>query len=77
MFCTVVDDIAAFMSQTIKIDNDIVKFDIWYTAGQERSDCVFPLRDRYHSLAPMYYRGAKAAVVIYDITNRVWVVFCV
>ena len=64
MFCTVVDDIAAFMSQTIKIDNDIVKFDIWDTAGQERSDCVFPLRDRYHSLAPMYYRGAKAAVVI-------------
>lgn len=77
MFCTVVDGIAAFMSQTIKIDNDIVKFDIWDTAGQERSDCVFPLRDRYHSLAPMYYRGAKAAVVIYDITNRVWVVFCV
>ena len=72
-----VDAIAAFMSQTIKIDNDIVKFDIWDTAGQERSVCVFPLRDRYHSLAPMYYRGAKAAVVIYDITNRVWVVFVV
>lgn len=28
--------IAAFLSQTIKIDNDIVKFDIWDTAGQER-----------------------------------------
>ena len=52
---------AAFMSQTIIIDSDIVKFDIWDTAGQER----------YHSLTPMYYRGAKAAVVIYDITNRV------
>ena len=29
------------------------------TAGQER----------YRSLAPMYYRGAAAAIVVYDITN--------
>ena len=28
--------LAAFLSQTIKIDNDIIKFDIWDTAGQER-----------------------------------------
>ncbi|KAM0852141.1 hypothetical protein ACQ4PT_051957 [Festuca glaucescens] len=26
-------------------------------------------QERYHSLAPMYYRGAAAAVVVYDITN--------
>lgn len=31
------------------------------TAGQER----------YHSLAPMYYRGAQAALVVYDITDMV------
>ena len=37
-----------------------VKFEIWDTAGQER----------YRSLAPMYYRGAAAAVVVYDITKR-------
>jgi Ras-related protein Rab-5B len=24
----------------------------------------------YHSLAPMYYRGAQAAIVVYDITNK-------
>lgn len=29
------------------------------TAGQER----------YHSLAPMYYRGAAAAIVVFDITH--------
>jgi len=28
-------------------------------------------QERYHSLAPMYYRGAQAAIVVYDITNQV------
>lgn len=28
--------------------------------------------ERYRSLAPMYYRGAGAAIVVYDITSRVW-----
>ncbi|KAF4516875.1 hypothetical protein B566_EDAN014359 [Ephemera danica] len=27
-------------------------------------------QERYHSLAPMYYRGAQAAIVVYDITNQ-------
>jgi small GTP-binding protein len=49
---------AAFLTSKIIIDDNIVKFEIWDTAGQER----------YRSLAPMYYRGAKAAVVVYDIT---------
>ena len=26
---------------------------------------------RFHSLAPMYYRGAQAAIVVYDITSAV------
>lgn len=60
---------AAFLSQTIKIrDKDVpngesdtvIKFEIWDTAGQER----------YKSLAPMYYRNANAALVVYDVTQQ-------
>ena len=53
---------AAFLSQTIALQGqpDVsVKFEIWDTAGQER----------YKSLAPMYYRNANAALVVYDITQ--------
>merc|ERR1711937_1059395 len=50
---------AAFLTQTVALNDTTVKFEIWDTAGQER----------YHSLAPMYYRGAAAAIVVYDITN--------
>merc|ERR1712106_222483 len=50
---------AAFLTQTVCLEDITVKFEIWDTAGQER----------YHSLAPMYYRGAQAAIVVYDITN--------
>jgi GTPase SAR1 family protein len=42
-------------------ENTTVKFEIWDTAGQER----------YKSLAPMYYRNANCAVVVYDITQAV------
>lgn len=36
-----------------------VKLQIWDTAGQER----------FRSMAPMYYRGAAAALLVYDITR--------
>ena len=51
---------AAFLTQTVQVDDTTVKFEIWDTAGQER----------YHSLAPMYYRGAQAALIVYDITAK-------
>ncbi|XP_065207788.1 ras-related protein Rab-5B isoform X2 [Planococcus citri] len=51
---------AAFLTQTVCLDDTTVKFEIWDTAGQER----------YHSLAPMYYRNAQAAIVVYDITKQ-------
>ncbi|CAD6499659.1 BgTH12-03767 [Blumeria graminis f. sp. triticale] len=51
---------AAFLTQTISLDETTtVKFEIWDTAGQER----------YKSLAPMYYRNANCAVVVFDITQ--------
>ncbi|CAK9001245.1 unnamed protein product [Durusdinium trenchii] len=52
---------AAFNTKTIESRGRQVKFEIWDTAGQER----------FRSLAPMYYRGASAAVVVYDQTNAV------
>jgi len=52
---------AAFLTKTIDAgEGNLVKFEIWDTAGQER----------YHALAPMYYRGAHAAIIVYDITSR-------
>merc|ERR1712224_1044095 len=27
-------------------------------------------QEKYHSLAPMYYRGAAAAILVYDMTKR-------
>jgi small GTP-binding protein len=47
------------MSKLILVDGQPIKYQIWDTAGQEK----------YHSLAPMYYRGAAAAVIVYDITR--------
>ncbi|XP_020241030.1 ras-related protein RABF2b-like isoform X5 [Asparagus officinalis] len=51
---------AAFFSQILSISDATIKFDIWDTAGQER----------YHSLAPIYYHGAAATIVVYDISSR-------
>jgi len=51
---------AAFLTQGIFLGDNTINFEIWDTAGQER----------YASLAPMYYRGAQAAVVVYDLTNK-------
>jgi Ras-related protein Rab-22 len=57
---------ASFMSKMLMIPDEEtgemkpINFKIWDTAGQEK----------YHSLAPMYYRGAAAAIVVYDITKK-------
>ena len=52
---------AAFMSHPVALpDGATVKFEIWDTAGQER----------YASLAPLYYRGAVAAILVFAITDE-------
>ena len=49
---------AAYLTKDINIDDKIIRLEMWDTAGQER----------YKSLAPMYYRGAQGALILYDIT---------
>lgn len=49
---------ASFMSCNINIDDVKVKLQIWDTAGQER----------FRSMAPLYYRNANAALLVFDIT---------
>ncbi|PYH41361.1 Rab family GTPase [Aspergillus saccharolyticus JOP 1030-1] len=50
---------AAFLTQKCSLPTRTIKFEIWDTAGQER----------FASLAPMYYRNAQAALVVYDVTK--------
>lgn len=47
-------------SQTNGGETQRLKFEIWDTAGQER----------YRCLVPVYYRGATAALVVYDVTDH-------
>ncbi|KAI8371031.1 P-loop containing nucleoside triphosphate hydrolase protein [Blakeslea trispora] len=51
---------AAFMTKKLTVDDCSVRLQIWDTAGQER----------FRSMAPMYYRGASAAILVYDITSE-------
>ena len=48
------------LSSTVHVEKGSVLLNIWDTAGQER----------FRALAPNYYRQAKGAVVVYDITDR-------
>mmetsp|Transcript_46795 Transcript_46795/g.107874 ORF Transcript_46795/g.107874 Transcript_46795/m.107874 type:complete len:233 (-) Transcript_46795:312-1010(-) len=49
-----------FKIRTLDLDGKRVKLQIWDTAGQER----------FRSMAPLYYRGAVAAILVFDITNE-------
>ncbi|XP_040295807.1 ras-related protein Rab-17 isoform X2 [Bufo bufo] len=51
----------AFFSHRVCLQGRILDFEIWDTAGQER----------YHSVSHLYYRGASAALLVYDITSKV------
>jgi len=50
---------AFFAAKRVYVDNQKVRLQLWDTAGQER----------FRSMAPIYYRGANAALLLYDITS--------
>ena len=47
-------------TKVYKINDSLVKLNIWDTAGQER----------YKSITASYYKGAKGAMIVYDITKK-------
>lgn len=51
---------ASFSAKTIQTSNARVTLRIWDTAGQER----------FRSLAPMYYQGSQAALIVFSIADR-------
>lgn len=49
-----------FGSKLLKVDDKTIKIQIWDTAGQEK----------YKSITNAYYKGAKGAFVVYDISRK-------
>jgi small GTP-binding protein len=49
-----------FVYKTLKINKEVIKVEVWDTAGQER----------YRAITSSYYKGAKGAIIVYDITNE-------
>ncbi|XP_025904285.1 ras-related protein Rab-17 [Nothoprocta perdicaria] len=50
----------SFFTQTLCLEATTIRLEIWDTAGQEK----------YHSVCHLYYRGAHAALLVYDITSK-------
>ncbi|KAI7903277.1 ras-related protein RGP2 [Cokeromyces recurvatus] len=49
-----------FATKNIKIENSLIKAQIWDTSGQER----------YKAITSAFYRGAVGALLVYDITRK-------
>lgn len=49
-----------FVYKTLKINKEVIKVEVWDTAGQER----------YRAITSSYYKGAKGAIIVYDLTNE-------
>lgn len=55
--CTIGVD---FMMKNVEVDKSSIKLQIWDTAGMER----------YRQITTSYYRGANAAIIVFDLTCR-------
>jgi small GTP-binding protein len=51
---------ASFLVKEVSVGNSKITLQIWDTAGQER----------FRSMAPLYYRGAVAAILVFSITDE-------
>ncbi len=51
---------ASYSQKPLMIDNKPIQLDLWDTAGQEK----------YRSLTKIFYKDAKAAILVYDITRK-------
>ncbi|XP_045151947.1 ras-related protein Rab-17 isoform X1 [Echinops telfairi] len=50
----------AFFTKVVQVGVAPLKFEIWDTAGQEK----------YHSVCRLYFRGANAALLVYDVASK-------
>ena len=48
-----------FSSKSIELGNNLVKLQLWDTAGQEK----------YKSLSKVYYKGSSGVLIVYDATD--------
>ncbi|CAH1110386.1 unnamed protein product [Psylliodes chrysocephalus] len=51
---------ASFFTCKVEADGNMVTLQIWDTAGQER----------FKAMAPMFYRNANAALLVFDLTSQ-------
>ena len=51
---------AAFLTQTVCLDDTTVKFEIWDTAGQ----------DKYKTITQNYYRNSDGVLIVFSIDSR-------
>ena len=49
-----------FAVKIVEADGKKVKLSVWDTAGQER----------FSHIRPMYFRGARGSIIVYDVTNK-------
>ena len=49
-----------FLTQTYLINNEVIRVEFWDTGAEEK----------FKNLSESYYKGAKAAFIVYDVTNQ-------